>query len=84
MRAGSSSREAKKAAETVSIVIARAAEHHGPVGATLGDLSSPHGGGPGWATESSPVSLNGQDLLLQDNSTSMGNTSSVFERKLTT
>ena len=84
MRASSSSREAKKAAETVSIVIARAAEHHGPMGAALGNPSSAHGGGAGWVSASSHVSLDGQDLLLQDNNTSMGNTSSVFDRKLTT
>jgi hypothetical protein len=85
MRASSGSREAKKAAETVSIVIARAADHRG---VASGDPPSASGGDPGWiSTTSGAVSPERQDLLLQDVNTSMsmgtsmGNTSSVFERK---
>ncbi len=88
MRASASPREARKAAETVSIVLAKAAEHRGLEGVVSKDLASAPGGDPGWLDGTSGVvSPDGQDLVLQDATTSMGlgtsmeNASSVFERE---
>jgi len=79
MRASPGSREARKAAETVSIVIARAGEGYGsgqgdgPPGMVPSDLLSADGTGPSWASPGS------RDLLSQGES---GIGSAGFERKL--
>jgi hypothetical protein len=79
MRASSSSREAKRAAETVSLVIAGTGELHGslnsldePFGEATGNLMATGTSNSAWAT------LNGQDLTLQGDPI-MGCTSSDRE-----